>query len=72
MVQKGFAGTVAKSDLEELRKAMQEGFLYVSRELADVKRTLPPLLRAVAAMEVDTQELKQRVYRLEKKVGLVK
>ena len=59
MVQRGFEQTAAKQDFEQLRKdlgqlrgATQEGFGLMHNELAEIKRTLPPLLRAVAAMGI--------------------
>jgi len=44
----------------------------VENEIREIKIVLGPLVRTVAAMEIDLRDLRGRIYRLERKVGISK
>ena len=72
MVQKGFAQTVTKAELQDLRKDMLEHFSLLEDDIRDLKTVAGPLVRIVAALENDVRSLNIRMNRLERKVGLAK
>ena len=84
MVQKGFLGISSevqgvKEELHELKAGMKEFQKNTVEELGrinddihDIKVTLGPLVRITADNEIEVKELKFRVGRLERKVGLTK
>lgn len=72
MVQKGFAQTVTKAELQDLRKDMLEHFNLLEDDIRDLKNVAGPLVRIVAALESDMRSLNIRVNRIERKVGLAK
>lgn len=77
IVKRGFddvTGRMAtKQDLNELRTAtrneLHEVYHALSGEIRDVKITLGPLGRMLAAHDVDISRLDRRVERLEKRAG---
>ncbi len=79
MIKRGFDGTPTKQDFRDLRTEMRGGFSSIAGSLSaihediqDIKVALPPLLRTVAQMELDVGDLKKRVLKVERKVGLAK
>ena len=72
MVQKGFAQTATKAELQDLRKDMLEHFRLLEDDIRDIKTVIGPLVRIVAALEHDVRSLNMRMNRLERKVGLTK
>lgn len=44
----------------------------IENEIREIKIVLGPLVRTVAAMEIDLKDLRGRIYRLERKVGIAK
>ena len=72
MVQKGFAQTATKAELQDLRKDMLEHFRLLEDDIRDIKTVIGPLVRIVAALENDVRSLNIRMNRLERKVGLTK
>lgn len=65
-------GMASKEDLQEFRREVMEKHDRIHSDIRDIKMTLGPLVRAVAAMEREYQELYTRVGRLERKVGIEK
>ncbi len=80
MVQEGFGHMTAhfatKEDLRDLHKDimkdMMEGFDRVHADIHDLKTTLGPLVRVIAAQDAEIRNLQSRVMRLERKVGLAR
>ena len=72
MIKNGFDQTATKQELQELRKDTAGMFDLMMREMRDVKITLGPLARTLAAHDVDIINLHRRVERLEKRVGSLK
>jgi hypothetical protein len=84
LVTKGFEGTASRQDLESLSQNMAERFEdsdshfrsieqkldSMESELRDIGVVLGPLVRTVAAMEIDLRDLRSRVNRLERKAGI--
>jgi hypothetical protein len=75
--------TATKEELGELRTHVDEEFGSVRSELSmlrdevtsqlkQITLVLGPLVRGVAGMEIDLRELRSRVNRLERKVGIVR
>lgn len=63
---------VTKTELQELRKEMIEGFRLVHDDLHDIKITIGPLVRVVATLNNEIANLRTRVERLEKRIGVGK
>ena len=83
MVQKGFQEVTSKmatkQELNEFRKEFHdfqkdsmEEFDRITADIRDIKITLGPLVRTVAAMESQIQNLNTRVSRVERKTGLTR
>lgn len=77
MVKRGFDETVTKRDLAALATREQLQLVVDNLDLAradihDIKLTLGPLVRYAAAMERDVMELKKRMDRMERKVGMAR
>ena len=81
MIKRGFDQTatkdelkplVTKEELRELRRDMTEEFERINADLRDIKVSLGPLVRIVAAMESELKSHRLRIERLERKVGLAK
>ena len=81
MVQKGFREiehNMATKDMlenmatKDMLKLVVESVDIIREDVRDIKITLGPLVRMVAALETDMQHLAIRVARLEQKSGLVK
>ena len=70
MIKKGFDSTATKAELQELRKETLEGFRIMGDDIRDIKITLGPLVRMVAALDSEVVSLKNRVARLERKAGI--
>ena len=70
MVAKGFENTATKDDLKEFatKKEMREGFQIVNDTLGLIRDDIRDLKISV---EIDLKDLKNRVERLEKKVGII-
>ena len=61
-----------KQELNELRKDVLEEFKRIEADIHDIKVTLGPLVRAVAIMEREIQNLNTRLSRVERKTGLAR
>ena len=84
MVQKGFLGVSSeirgvkeelhefKTEMKEFQKNTVEEFGRINDDIHDIKVTLGPLVRITADNEIEVKDLKFRVGRLERKVGLTK
>ena len=87
MVQRGFQdmGEFRKgmeefrAEMEEFRAEVNEKFRDVHKkidalygEVKEVKSSLPPLIRNVAVLEIEVHDLRERLKRVEKKVGVGK
>lgn len=70
MVAKGFENTATKDDLKEFatKQEMREGFQIVNDTLGLIRDDIRDLKISV---EIDLKDLKNRVERLEKKVGIM-
>ncbi|MDP3770250.1 MAG: hypothetical protein Q8R40_04935 [bacterium] len=86
MIQRGFQETASKSYVDERFTHVDERFAGIDErfniltdsirimqdDIHDIKISLGPLVRMVATMDTDLQNLTQRVSRLERKVGVGK
>ena len=86
MIQNGFKETASKKEMDERFNAVDGKFKSVdgtfkaivdqmdimSADIRDIKITLGPLVRMVAALDTDVQDLQIRMKRLEHKVALSK
>jgi len=79
MINRGFENTVSKrefTDFKEETKGFQkvtlEEFGRLNAEIHDIKIALGPLARIAGDHEREIQELRFRMHRLERKVGLPK
>ena len=86
MIQNGFKETASKKEVDELRgdfavyqkstdgrfKIIVDQLDLMSADIRDIKITLGPLVRMVAALDTDVQDLQIRMKRLEQKVALAK
>lgn len=72
IVQKGFAETATKTGLHDLRKDLSDRMDLIEGDLRDLKITMGPLVRIVAAQENNLRSLNLRVNRLERKAGFTK
>ena len=61
-----------KGELLDFRKDMTESLRILHEDVKDIKGSLGPLVRVVAAQESEMKNLHIRVYRLERKAGLAK
>ena len=71
-IRKEMSGLATKQELKELRKDMMESLRILQDDVRDIKNTLGPLVRVVAAQDAEIKNLHVRVYRLERKAGLAK
>jgi predicted nucleic acid-binding Zn-ribbon protein len=69
MIQRTMA---SKEEIQEFRRDLADEHERIRSEIQDIKTTLGPLVRIVAAMEREFQDLHIRISRLERKVGLAK
>lgn len=60
------------AEVKDFRKDVEERFQTIEDDVRDIKIAMGPLMRTVAALESDVQNLNVRVNRLERKVGFVK
>ena len=51
---------------------MESGFKEMRERLTEITAVLPPTVRTVAELELHVHDLRRRIGRLEKKVGLTK
>jgi len=86
MIQIGFEETASKKELQALREEMDERFEQVDQrfqgmdnkidalyfEIKEINSVLPPLVRAMSHFEGEMLNFRQRLNRVEKKVGLSK
>lgn len=79
MVKRGFDQTATKEELRGIRNEMQEfrkdvidEFEKINADIHDINITLGPLVRMVAAMELELKSHSMRIERLERKLGLGK
>jgi|SRR5579862_3287361 len=83
MVKKGFDDTATKDDIrgvqirvnEEMDNVRSEISMLrdeVTSELKQIKTVLGPLAGIVSVMEIDLNDLRTRVHRLERKAGIGK
>lgn len=86
MVQRGFEEVngkfefvATKKEIQAIRKEMDQRFQGVDNkidalylEVKEIKSVLPPLVRAMGHFEGEMLNFKQRLLRVEKKVGLSK
>jgi hypothetical protein len=70
MINEGFKTTATQEDIQEFRREVADEHDRIRSDIRDIKTTLGPLVRTVAAMEREFQDL--RVGRLERKIGLAK
>jgi len=76
-IKRGFDEVVTKKDLELLatREQLQlivDNVDLLRADVHDIKLTLGPLVRHVATMERDVSDLKKRVDRVERKIGITR
>lgn len=81
MMKRGFDQVASTDELATIRKEMatkqdasvlRDEIIRVGDDVRDIKLTLGPLVRTVAALENDMRTLHMRVNRLEKKSGFTK
>lgn len=77
VVKRGFDEVATKRDLESLATKEQLQLVADNVDLLradahDIKLTLGPLVRHAAAMERDVMELKKRMDRVERKMGMAR
>jgi|GEM_PF-2751908 len=84
MIHTGFQETATKQELQSFRKdflgfkeEVNQRFEGISNqidalhsEFGEIKVVLPPLVRSVAELEAEVMTLRERISRIEKKVGL--
>lgn len=64
--------TLMQREFHDIRKDMNESLGILQDDIKDIKGSLGPLVKVIAAQESDIKNLHIRVYRLERKVGLAK
>jgi predicted nucleic acid-binding Zn-ribbon protein len=69
MIQRTMA---SKEEIQEFRREVADEHDRIRSDIRDIKTTLGPLVRTVAIMEREFQDLHMRVGRLERKVGMAK
>lgn len=84
MVKRGFDGTATKDDLkgfatkDDLKglatkndfRILADDLEIIRADIRDIKGSLGPLVRTIAAQDREMQELRVRVARLERKAGV--
>lgn len=77
MVKKGFDQTATRQYVDERFKSVDEKFKlmiesmdFMRADIRDIKITLGPLVRMVAALDVDVRNLQHRMGKLEKRAGV--
>ena len=75
MVKRGFDQTATKDEVREIKALVQDVVEELGATHADIRNirsTVTALSRSETAHEVTIENLTERVYRLEQKVGLAK
>lgn len=71
-VKRGFDDVSERMATKEQLQLVADNVDLLRADIHDIKLTLGPLVRHAAAMERDVLELKKRMERVEKKVGLAR
>ncbi|OGZ96913.1 MAG: hypothetical protein A3I44_01110 [Candidatus Sungbacteria bacterium RIFCSPLOWO2_02_FULL_51_17] len=72
MMKRGFDDVTSRMATKQDVSILRDEVARVGDDTRDIKMTLGPLVRTVAALENDVRTLHMRVNRLEKKAGMAR